>query len=52
MTKNALIICNFRLRNIDEFNEILLKFKGSKYVIVADKNKNILGVVWHGLNLF
>lgn len=33
MTKNALIICNFRLRNIDEFNEILLKFKGSKYDI-------------------
>ena len=33
MAKNALIICNFRLRNIDEFNEILLKFKGSKYDI-------------------
>lgn len=33
MAKNALIICNFRLRNIEEFNEILLKFKGSKYDI-------------------
>ena len=31
MAKNALIICNFRLRNSEEFNQIIKNFKGRKY---------------------
>lgn len=33
MAKSALIICNFRLRNTDRFNEIIDKFKKNKYDI-------------------
>lgn len=33
MAKNALIICNFRLRNIEQFEEIITKFRSSKYDI-------------------
>ena len=33
MAKNALIICNFRLRNADEFNNIVKNFKNRKYEV-------------------
>ena len=46
MTKNALIICNFRLRNIDEFKVITENLKKEKYEIfdIGDIDKESISL--------